>query len=50
MRKSETIVKDIKGKNFANLESDEYKELSLELHLALTYERNTKLIKPTKDK
>lgn len=59
MRTSKAIVKAIKDAKFANLESQEYKDLSLELYQAQTWERNTKQIptepeapkaKATKDK
>lgn len=46
MRASKDIVKAIKDKHFPNLESQEYKDLTLELHQALTWERNTKVVEP----
>jgi hypothetical protein len=44
MRSSTAIVKEIKSKKFPNMESEEFKTLSLELHKTLTWERNTKQV------
>ena len=44
MRSSKVIVKEIKSKKFPNMESEEFKALSLELHKTLTWERNTKQV------